>query len=195
MVEFDYPQGATPLDRNEIEGLILTHITTRGELDRWEQDNINEALAWIDLRKPKDILNEAFMKRLHKRMFGNVWKWAGTFRQSDKNIGASWHMISNDLKHLCDDVRYWIVNKTFSDDEIAARFHHRLVQIHLFPNGNGRHARLMADILLEKVFKNQPFTWGSQNLAQTGDDRTRYIEALQAADRGNYELLLEFIRS
>ena len=149
MVDFDYPQGATPLDRNEIEGLIPTHITTRGELDRWEQDNINEALAWVDSHKPKDILNEAFMKRLHKRMYGNVWKWAGTFRQSDKNIGVSWRMIPNDLKHLCDDVRYWIENQTFNDDEITARFHHRLVKIHLFPNGNGRHARLMADLLLE----------------------------------------------
>ncbi|MHC4290401.1 MAG: mobile mystery protein B [Planctomycetota bacterium] len=195
MVEFDYPQGATPLDPNEIEGLIPTHITTRGELDRWEQDNINEALAWLDSHKPKDILTEAFIKRLHKRMFGNIWKWAGAFRHSDKNIGVSWRMIPNDLKQLCDDVQYWIENETFDDDEIAARFHHRLVSIHLFPNGNGRHARLMADILLEKFFGKQPFTWGRENLAQTGDDRRRYIESLQAADKGDYELLLKFVRS
>ena len=195
MVDFEYPQGATPLDRNEIEGLLPTHITTRGELDRWEQDNINEALAWVDSHKPKDILNEAFIKRLHKRMYGNVWKWAGTFRQSDKNIGVSWRMIPNDLKHLCDDVRYMIEDKTMSGDEIAARFHHRLVKIHLFPNGNGRHARLMTDILLEKYFKKAPFTWGRENLAPSGDDRTQYIEALKAADKGNYERLLEFVRA
>ncbi|MEN8128046.1 MAG: mobile mystery protein B [Planctomycetota bacterium] len=194
MVEFEYPQGATPLDPNETEGLIPTHITTRAELDRWEQDNINEALAWTDSHKPKDILNESFMKRLHKWMFGNVWKWAGTFRQSDKNIGVSWRMIPNDLKHLCDDVRYWMENKTFGEDEIAARFHHRLVKIHLFPNGNGRHARLMADILLENFFKKSPFAWGSANLSSFGDDRGRYIQSLKAADNGDYSLLLEFIR-
>lgn len=195
MADFEYPQGATPLDRNEIEGLIPTHITTRGELDRWEQDNINEALAWIDSNKPKDILNEAFMKRLHKRMFGHVWKWAGTFRRNDKNIGVSWRMIPNDLKQLCDDVRYWIEHHTFSEDEIAARFHHRLVQIHLFPNGNGRHARLMADILLEEFFNKPPFTWGIANLAQTGGDRKQYIESLKAADKGDYEPLVRFTRS
>ncbi|MHC5096974.1 MAG: mobile mystery protein B [Planctomycetota bacterium] len=195
MVDFDYPQGATPLDPSEIEGLLPTHITTRGELDRWEQDNINEALAWLDSHRPKDILNEAFMKRLHKRMFGNVWRWAGTFRRSDKNIGVSWRMIPNDLKHLCEDVQYMIEDKTMSEDEVAARFHHRLVKIHLFPNGNGRHARLMADILLEKIFEKSPFTWGRENLAQSGDDRTRYIEALQAADKGDYKLLLKFVRS
>ncbi|MBC8391094.1 MAG: mobile mystery protein B [Deltaproteobacteria bacterium] len=195
MVEFEYPDGATPLDKNEIEGLIPTHITTRAELDRWEQDNINEALAWIDSRKPKDILNESFMKQLHKRMFGHVWKWAGSFRQSDKNIGVSWYMISSELKNLCDDVRYWIDNKTFVADEIAARFHHRLVKIHLFPNGNGRHARLMADILLERFLGRPLFTWGSANLAKRGDDRKRYIESLGAADRGDYKLLLNFVRS
>ena len=195
MADFEYPQGATPLDRNEIEGLIPTHITTRGEQDRWEQDNINEALAWVDSHKHKDILNEAFMKRLHKRMFGNVWKWAGTFRRSDKNIGVSWRMIPNDLKQLCDDIKYIIEEKTMPEDEIAARFHHRLVQIHLFPNGNGRHARLMADILLERFFEKPPFTWGRENLAQSGDDRTQYITSLQAADRGDYEPLMRFVRS
>ena len=195
MADFEYPQGATPLDPNEIEGLIPTHITTRGELDRWEQDNINEALAWIDSHKPKDILNEAFMKRLHKRMFGNVWKWAGTFRQSDKNIGVSWRMIPNDLKQLCDDIKYIIEEKTMSEDEIAVRFHHRLVQIHLFPNGNGRHARLMADLLLERFLDKLPFTWGSANLAKTGKDRSQYIKSLKAADRGDYEPLMRFVRS
>jgi len=194
-MEFDYPEGATPLDSNEIEGLIPTHITTKAELDRWEQDNINEALAWIEDRKPKDILNEPFIKSLHRRMFCDVWKWAGKFRQSDKNIGVPWHRISIDLKLLCDDAKYWIENQTFPDDEIAARFHHRLVFIHLFPNGNGRHARLIADILLEYVFNKSPLTWGKADLIKSGDDRNKYIESLIAADSGEYGLLLEFVRS
>ena len=195
MVDFDYPQGATPLDPNEIEGLIPTHITTRAELDRWEQDNINEALAWLEQRKPTNILNESFMKQLHKRMFGNVWRWAGELRKTEKNLGVPFYQISIEVKKLCDDVKYWIQNKTFTDDEIAARFHHRLVFIHLFPNGNGRHARLIADILLENILAKPPLTWGSQNLATFGLDRKKYIDSLVAADRGDYGLLLNFVRS
>jgi Fic-DOC domain mobile mystery protein B len=135
------------------------------------------------------------MKQLHKKMFGNVWRWAGKFRQSDKNIGVPWFKISIDVKTLCDDVHYWIANKIFAEDEIAARFHHRLVAIHLFPNGNGRHARLIADILLEDILKKPPFTWGTVNLAKSGDDRKNYIESLIAADRGDYEPLLKFARA
>ncbi|TKJ35546.1 MAG: cell filamentation protein Fic [Planctomycetes bacterium B3_Pla] len=194
-MEFDYPEGATPLNAHEVEGLLPTHITTQAELDRWEQDNINEALAWIEGHKPKALLTESFMKLLHQKMFCNVWKWAGKFRQSEKNIGVSWYNISVELKTLCDDVKYWIENKTFSEDEIAARFHHRLVSIHLFPNGNGRHARLAADLLSENVLYKPPFTWGSANLVRSGDDRKKYIESLVAADRGEYEQLLEFVRS
>jgi len=195
MIEFNYPESATPLDPNEVERLIPTHITTRGELDRWEQDNINEALAWIEDHKPKHIVNESFMKLLHRKMFCGVWKWAGRFRQSEKSIGVPWYRISIEVKQLCEDVKNWIENKTFIEDEIAARFHHRLVWIHLFPNGNGRHARLMADILLEMVLGKPPFTWGKTNLIKSGDDRKKYIEALIAADRGEYKQLLEFVRS
>ena len=194
-MDFNYPEEATPLEPNEIEGLLLTHITTRSEIDRWEQDNINEALAWLEQRKPKDILNESFMKQLHKRMFGNVWKWAGDLRKTEKTLGVPFYQISIDVKKLCDDVEYWIENKTFSEDEIAARFHHRLVFIHLFPNGNGRHARLIADTLLENVLAKPPFTWGSGNLAAAGLDRKKYIESLVAADREDYRLLMDFVRS
>ena len=195
MNEFEHPEGATAIDANELEGLKLTHITTRLELNRWEQDNINEALEWIENSKPENILNESFMKLLHKKMFGNVWKWAGTFRKSEKTIGVPWYIISVELKKLFDDVLYWIENKTFSDDEIAARFHHRLVAIHLFPNGNGRHARLITDIFLENVLNKSPFTWGNANLLKSGDDRKKYIESLIAADKGEYEKLLDFVRS
>lgn len=195
MIELDYPEGATPINADEIEGFLLTHITTRAELDRWEQDNINEALTWIEERKPKDVLNESFMKLLHSKMFCNVWKWAGTFRQSEKSIGVSWYRISIELRKLCDDIKYWIENKTFSEDEIAARFHHRLVSIHLFPKGNGRHARLIADVLLENILSRPPFTWGNANLVKSSDDRKRYIESLIAADGGEYKHLLKFVRS
>lgn len=195
MSEMNYPQGATLLDKNEMKGLLLTHITTRQELDRWEQDNINEALGWLEKKKPKDILNESFIKKLHKKMFCNVWKWAGKFRQSEKNIGVHWYNIPVELKKLCDDVKYWIENKTFSEDEAAVRFHHRLVSIHPFANGNGRHARLMANILLENVLNKPRFTWGGANLVKAGNDRKLYLESLIDADRGDYDKLLKFVRS
>ncbi len=195
MVEINYPQGATPLDKNEIKGLLLTHITTRAELDRWEQDNINEALTWSHESKITNILDESFMKLLHRKMFCNVWKWAGEFRQTEKSLGVTPYMIAVELKKLCDDAKYWIENKTFSEEEIAVRFHHRLVSIHLFANGNGRYARLAADILLVNILGKPAFTWGSANLEKPGDVRRRYIESLQAADRGNYTPLLEFARS
>lgn len=195
MIKLEYPEGATPIDPNEAAGLLLTHITTREELDRWEQDNIIEALGWLEKTKPKNILNEPFIRKLHKRMFGNVWRWAGTFRQSDKNIGGRWFHISTDIKALCDDASLWVDNRDEPSDEIAVRFHHRLVYIHPFPNGNGRHARLMADLLLENVLDKPRFTWGGADLASANDIRQKYIEALRAADRHDYQPLLEFARS
>jgi len=194
MMELHYPEDATPLSRDEVDGLILTHITTRAELDRWEQDNINEAIAWLDKQKPKDILNEDFMLKLHKRMFEKVWKWAGCLRQKDKNIGVPWSRISIDLKIFCDDVKFWIKDKTYPPDEIGIRFHHRLVSIHPFPNGNGRHARLLTDLLIENVLGQPRLTWGRVNLTKAGDPRDRYMKALHAADHFDYEPLLVFAR-
>lgn len=195
MIGFEYPEGATPIDLDEAEGLMLTHITTRGELDRWEQDNILEAKAWIDKTKPSDILNERFIKTLHKRMFGNVWKWAGQFRQSNKNIGGPWHQVPMSLRNLCDDVALWVESQEESPDLIAVRFHHRLVSIHPFPNGNGRHAREMANLLLKNILKHPEFTWGGKSLSQAGIIRKQYIESLHAADNSDYEPLLAFVRT
>ena len=194
-MDLENPEGTTPIDPDEAEGLLLTHITTRGELDRWEQDNIAEAMLWLEKTKPKNILNEDFVRNLHRRMFGNVWKWAGQFRKSDKNIGGPWWGVSTDLKNLCEDARFWTDLRKEPPDEIAVRYHHRLVLIHPFPDGNGRHARLMTDLLLENILDHPRFTWGSTDLSKDGGPRERYIAALHAADELNYQLLLEFVRS
>lgn len=191
---FSYPSGATPLDANEIEGLKLGHITTREELNRFEQDNINEALQWLKSRRKSDILTEKFVKALHKKMFGKVWRWAGSFRKSGKNIGVDWPQISAQLHTLLQDVRYWIEHKTYSEDEIAVRFHHRLVWIHLFANGNGRHARLMTDILLKEVLKQKPFIWNISNMDVDDQIRSLYLDALRKADSHDYSMLLDFVR-
>jgi len=190
-----YPEGATPLSPEEMEGLRLTYITTQDELNIAEQENIAEAETWINKARTKKYITTEFIKKLHNKMFGNVWTWAGSFRTSDKNIGVAWETISVELRNLCDDCDCWINEDTFEPDEIAARFSHRLVKIHPFPNGNGRASRLMADTLLRKVLKTDPFTWGSENLTDESDCRSRYIAALKAADRHNYKLLFDFVRS
>lgn len=197
-VNLDYPAGATPLDADELASLIPAHLTTQGELNEWEQLNIGEGDKWARKQR-KDILGEDFLRQLHRRMFGETWKWAGEFRKSDKNIGVDWRYIGVELKKLFDDVRYQIEHATFPADEIAVRFHHRLVAIHAFPNGNGRHARLMADLLAERL--GQPrFTWGSRRLVKdsltdASPIRRDYIAALQAADARDIAPLLAFARS
>ncbi len=195
MIEFAYPEGATPLDLEESEALLLTHISTRAELDRWEQENIVEAIDWLDRTKPIEILNEHFLRKLHQFMFRHVWRWAGHFRHSDKNIGGPWYQISTSLRNLCDDTQYQITNQIQAPDEIAVRFHHRLVWIHAFPNGNGRHARLMTDTLLKNTFECEQFTWGSGDLRKSSDTRSIYINALRCADKGNYDRLRQFVRT
>jgi len=188
-----YPEGATPLDPDEIEGLKFKHVTTRGELDQLEQGNIQIGLQWLNRSRDKDILNELFVLKLHKRLLGDVWDWAGTFRTTGKNIGVDAVQIGVQLRTLLDDTKYWIAHDTYPAEEIAIRFHHRLVYIHLFPNGNGRHARIIADALLTKVMKKKPIDWaGGYDLQSMGERRKEYIDALRAADRGNYELLFAF---
>lgn len=128
-------------------------------------------------------------------MLGGVWEWAGTFRKSNKNIGVDKYQIPTELRTLLDDCKFWIENKTYGEDEIAVRFKHRIVSIHCFVNGNGRHSRLMADIVIEQVFGREVFTWGSTSLIQSGEFRSTYLQALRAADNGNYAPLLKFARS
>jgi len=164
LVEQD--DASTPLSPEEQEGLIPSYITLRAELNEAEQSNILEAEEWAFNRK-RDVLSERFLNDLHKRMFGHVWKWAGQYRRIRKNIGIDTYKIPMELRNLLDDVRFWIENGTYEPDEIAARFHHRLVWIHMFPNGNGRHARTAADLLL--VALGQPrFTWGRDSLDKNG---------------------------
>ena len=191
--DFDYPPGATPLDADELASLIPGHITTQSELNEWEQLDIVQGENWARKQR-KEILNVAFLRQLHQKMFGETWKWAGEFRKTDKNIGIDWLQISVELKKLLDDTHYQIEHTSYPPDEIAVRFHHRLVLIHPFPNGNGRHARLMADLLVERL--GQPrFTWGRRSLVDANDTRKDYIAALQDADRRDIAPLLAFARS
>jgi len=190
----DYPDGATPLDPDELDGLKFKHVSTRGELDQLEQAGITEGLKWLDKQKNPDVLSEAFVLELHKRLFGSVWKWAGTFRRTEKNIGVDPIQVAIKLRQLLDDAKYWVEHGTYAPKELAARFHHKLVFIHPFPNGNGRHARIMADAVLTKLFNEPAIDWaGGYRLEAMNERRDQYIAALRAADGYDMSALLEFV--
>ena len=192
-----YKKGQTPLNEEEKEGLLIKTITLQKELDEFEQLNIEKALEWTihaNLKQDR-ILSEKFIKDLHKKMYGDVWKWAGEFRKSEKNIGIKWSQIGIELKKIIDDTKYWIENETYPPKEIAIRFKHKIVQIHCFPNGNGRHSRMMADIIIESIFGKELFTWNNSTMVQGDESRKKYIIALKDADNGDIKLLLKFAQN
>lgn len=185
--------SSTPLTVEEMEGLLPSWISLRSELNESEQVNILEAEVWAFKRKRK-VLDERFLNQLHRRMFGHVWKWAGQIRHSEKNIGVDAYRIPVEMRQLLDDCHYWIQHDSYPTDLIAVRFHHRLVWIHPYPNGNGRLARLATDLLL-KSMDQRPFSWGSETVLAAEQIRNRYISALQSADKQDFSALHEFVRS
>jgi len=191
---FERPDdAATPLTPEEMRDLIPAHIAYRRELNEAEQENIVRAQEWA-LSRRRDPLSEKFVKDLHRRMLGDVWQWAGKFRTSARNIGIDYWQIPVALRQLLDDAKAWIEYSAYPPDEIAVRFHHRLVQIHPFPNGNGRHSRLMADLLAMQLGRER-FSWGRGSLRTAGAARARYVEALRAADDHDIAPLLVFARA
>jgi len=196
-LEIRYIYGQTPLSEEENEALLIKTISTRSELDEFEQQNIESAIEWTLKQKSSadKILTMDFILEVHKQMFNRIWKWAGTYRKTNKNIGVDKFQIVEELRVLLDDCKYWIENELFSHDEIAVTLKHRLVKIHPFPNGNGRHSRLIADILISHVFSDKVFSWGGSNLTKAGDSRKKYLEAIYKADEGDIAPLINFARS
>ena len=190
---FEQPDHATPLAPEEMRGLIPAYIANRSDLNEAEQENIARAQDWA-LRRRRDLLSEKFVMDLHRRMLGDVWRWAGKFRTTERNLGVPFYQISAALRQLLADAKAWIAYQSYSPDEIVMRFHHRLVQIHPFPNGNGRHARLLADLLAMQLGQER-FSWGRANLKVASEVRRRYIAALKAAGDHNIGPLLAFARS
>jgi len=192
-----YEEDQTPLDEEEKEGLLIKAISAQNELDEFEQLNIEKAIEWtIHTKLTADkILTEKFIKDLHKRMYGEVWKWAGEFRKSNKNIGIKWTLIRIELKSLLDDTKYWIKHKIYPPEEISIRFKHRIVAIHCFPNGNGRHSRMIADIIMESIFGKDIFTWHQSNMVKADKTRKKYIATLKEADNGNIQPLIDFAKN
>ncbi len=188
-----YPQGATPLDPDELAGLRHKHVTTRAELDELEQANIDEGLQWLKKQRAPAVLTEGFVRNLHKKLFGRVWQWAGTFRSTEKNIGVDPLHIATELRQLLDNAHFWIENNTYPPRELAARFHHRLVYIHPFANGNGRHARIMTDAMLTRLMDAPVINWaGGYKPEKMNERRKQYIVALRHADGHDFRALFEF---
>ncbi len=187
--------GQTPIDPNESAGLLLP-IRTQEALNQAEEENILRARLWAANSRivHGDLLTDAALRRVHKEMFGGVWEWAGTYRHSDKNIGHPWHQISVAVRQLCDNFGLRVSLGTEDRDELSVAFHHQLVSIHPFANGNGRHARFCADRLVENL-GGEAFLWGRGNLRAEGEPRARYLAALRLADSGNPEPLVAFARS
>jgi len=190
-MQFLYPNGATPLDPDEAAGLIPSHISLQADLNDWEKTNISQGEEWASRQKKRDLLQEGFVRDLHRKMFDRTWQWAGTFRQSNKNIGVDWIQISVKLRVLLENTRYWIDHNVYETDETVVRFHHQLVWIHPFPNGNGRHARMMADHLSMQLGRPR-LSWGSASLETIGSTRAKYLAALRTADQSEYKDLIEF---
>ena len=186
-------EANTPLTAEEREQIIPSYITLRHELNEAEQVNIGAALRWTDARK-RDALDRSFLSELHRRMFGDVWTWAGQYRTTARNMGVDPYRIAPDVQMAVEDARYWVEHATYPPDEIAVRFSHRLVAIHPFPNGNGRFSRLVGDLLTRQLGQ-PPFTWGRASLVSAGETRAQYVAALQAADNHDIRPLLLFARS
>ena len=193
---FDEADDATLLEPDERTGLLPSWVTYRAELNEVEQDNILKGAAWAKNRRGKsvtNILSVVFVQTLHKHLFGEVWAWAGQYRRTERNIGIAAYRIPQEISAALDDVTYWMEHGTYKNDEIAVRLHHRFVAIHPFPNGNGRHARLMADLLIEQM-GGSAFSWGRRSIQKIGDLRAQYVSALQAADAHDIAQLLAFAR-
>lgn len=194
MKQDDYPEGATPLDPDEMAGIKPKHITARAEFDELEQANIQQGLAWLKRSRENDILTDHFMRTLHKKLFGDIWDWAGAYRHTGKNIGIDPQQIVVQHRVMLDTAQFWAEDKTFEPLEAAARFHHRMVFIHPYPNGNGRHARIAADVYLEKSFGHPPIEWADGFDLQIDSERRKaYLAALQTADRGDFQPLFKFV--
>jgi Fic-DOC domain mobile mystery protein B len=187
--------GNTPLSAEEIADLIPS-LATKEELNEWERENILVAREWAirNRTSPIEMVTDEYIRKLHQKMFDETWKWAGKYRKTEKTIGVPVHEIRDRLGILFGNARFWIEKSTYSADEMAVRFHHDLVFIHPFPNGNGRHGRLIADVLVMRL--GQPaFSWGSRELVKQGEARDEYLKAQKVADAGDIRPLLEFARS
>lgn len=196
-LELEPKKGDTLLTPEELDQLIPKHITNRNQLDEVEQDNIEDAYEWLLSKKNGSssmLLSRDFINNLHSKMLGKVWQWAGKIRTRETNVGVFPNQIETRSQQLLDDTIYWVEKTNDDPIEVALRFHHRLVQIHCYPNGNGRHSRIMADLILEWLYEQPALIWAGEDLINTNEFRDQYIAALKLADQGDYRELYNCVK-
>ena len=190
--------GATPLTEADLTGLLIPSVTTHGELNAVEAANIIRAQEWAlharGVRLP-NMLSDDFLQRLHRHLFGDVWRWAGDYRLANTNLGVPHQQIREHLRNVYADALVWFERKVYSPEEFAVRLHHRVVTVHPFRNGNGRHARMLANLVLVRHFKRDPLPWSNSPLRAASAVRQVYLAALRAADDGDLAPLLAFANS
>lgn len=194
MSVLDQPDGDghTLVPDDELEHLKLSYIRTRGELNAAEQAGI--ARVYASRRRPTldRLLDDLYLRRLHRRMYDQVWDWAGRYRLVDTNIGIDPPQIPAAVRDLVAGAKMWFDGGDPSVE--AVRLYHRLVFIHPFVNGNGRFSRLAAHFA-GRALDIEPFTWGASLGLDTTTLRRRHLEALWAADAGDLDPLIVFSRS
>lgn len=185
--------GSTPLDHEQLVGIRFAHLTTMGELDELEDENIQKGLEWLHRQKAEDFLSPVFLCRLHEKLFGDVWKWAGKYRTVEVNISKyRCYDVGPQLINLFEDLKLWISSETMPWNEIAAELHHRLVSIHPFPNGNGRTTRIFTEYVMTR-YQQDPPSWMASLSSEPKRRRENYIRALRAADKGDLRPLMTFM--
>lgn len=198
----DNPEGATPLNLDDMLGLKYKHIDTREQLNEVEAANILQGQIWASkLNKGAkeltrdDIFNRDFVSDLHKALFGEVWEWAGHFRKRELNIGVDPKNIAVDLHNFLEDAKCWLEFKHYDNLELSARIQHRLVQIHPFVNGNGRHSRVFTDIVRVYLLNEKPIKWANAKLENMTEERNSYISGLREADVGDLSTFIKYLQS
>lgn len=192
------PEGATPLSPDDMLGLKHKHVDTREQLNELEAANILQGQIWAStLKKPTldSIFDRAFVTNLHKALFGDVWEWAGIFRQRQLNIGIDPKNIPVDLHNFLEDAKCWVEFKHYDNLELSARIQHRLVQIHPFVNGNGRHSRIFTDIVRVYLLGEKPMKWAYAKLEDLTEERSSYITGLRKADEGDFSVFIKYLQS
>lgn len=184
--------GQTLLGPDDRRGLKPTWVRTRHDLNEAEQANIIRALSRMRPPAKESILDDLWLRELHRMMFGEVWSWAGSYRTRQTNLGIDPDQVAPAVRNLAEDARLWSSQEADAT-VVGARFHHRLTLIHPFPNGNGRHARAAASFLVQAL-AGPRLSWG-RGYGDTNLARTRYLGALRAADRGDLEPLVAFVTS
>ena len=191
---FTQPEGASPITEEQKEGLLQRWVSTQNELNQIEKNNILLGQQWLfnNRQKKADFAAYTFLSKLHKKMFNDVYSWAGNKRTLEATIGIDPLLIRENVASLRLDVQTWMANKTYPPEEIAVRYHHVLVRIHPFPNGNGRLCRLIADYINEQIYNNEPFSWGRDELYTNGTARSAYLQAIYEANNHRIESLVTF---